>query len=199
MGGIAVSQAYHIALTSTVNRRVTSADQVSYPLTLEPLLPQEELVGLLRQALLADGFVPLADAPQRLTAQGPAGETLEVDLTTLLVTASLAEDRELSLDVNAQGGGYSRREAVAEAQALLQRETERAEGSLTAQQQKLQRILTARLAASEGARLARLHGVLEGVYGEALKRKAHTLGDVVALEENRDHQGNYRLVIKVER
>lgn len=55
-----------------------------------------------------------------------------------------------------------------------------------------------RLAEGEEQRLEEMNNVLQGVYAEALKRKARRMGDVVEQHEGTNEHGEYELVIKVE-
>ena len=63
--------------------------------------------------------------------------------------------------------------------------------------QDVQRRVTQQLAEGEGARLEEMNQVLQGVYSEALKRKARQMGEVVSQHEGTNEAGEYELVIKI--
>ncbi len=86
-----MSQMYRIRLASSVTRTVKAGDSVSYPLRLTGILPEDDLLELLRQALLRRGFVADAENPERLEGEGSAGERIVVDLGAGTVTASLEQ------------------------------------------------------------------------------------------------------------
>ena len=192
-----MSQMYQIRLASSVTRTVHIGDSVSYPLKLTGILPEEDLLDLLRQALRRRGFEADEGNPQQLIGRGDAGERIVVDLDAMTVTAGLDEEAEISTEVTALGDGDTRREALADARQVLAEQRRQAETELKREGRKAQKDLTRRLADSEEQRQRQLHEVLQEVYAEALKRKAGQLGDVMEVREGTSPDGQYELVIKV--
>lgn len=192
-----MSQMYQVRLASSVTRRVQAGDSVSYPLRLTGILPEEELLELLRQALLRRGFAADEGDPQRLEGEGSAGERIVVDLAAKTVTASLEEESELATEVNVTGLGYDRKQALAEARRDLEEHRRQAAARLEREGKAAEKQLTRRLADSDEERQRQLHEVLQEVYAEALKRKAGQLGDVMEVREGTTPDGQYELVIKV--
>ncbi len=201
-----MSQMYQVRLASSVTRSVQAGDAVSYPLRLTGILPEEDLLELLRQALQRRGFVAPEGSqrstaeeenPQLLTGQGSAGERIVVDLDAMTVTASLAEEADLATEVDVVGMGYSRKQAAEEARQDLEERRRQAEARLAREGKMVQKELTRRLADSDEERRGQLHEVLQEVYAEALKRKAGELGDVMEVREGTTPDGQYELVIKV--
>lgn len=190
-----MSQVYRVSLRDSISRQVKAADRVQYPIHLTPILPEADMRDLLRAALLADGFV--ADEAGKLVGLGEAGETITVDLERLEVTAELADEKEVKIDILALGADERRGQAQKAAEADLSRRREGAEQAADRQADRIQRELTKKLADSESSRSERLNRVIQQVYAEALKRKAHQLGDVTEVQESTSPEGQYQLVIKV--
>ena len=194
-----MSQMYQVRLASSVTRTVNAGDSVSYPLRLTGILPEAELLELLRQALLRRGFAVDEGDPERLEGEGSAGERIVVDLGAKTVTASLEEESELAAEVNVAGRGYNRQQALAEARRDLAEHRRQAAARLEREGKAAERQLTRRLADSDEERRRQLHEMLQEVYAEALKRKAGQLGDVMEVREGTTSDGQYELVIKVAR
>lgn len=192
-----MSQLYRLQLSSSVSRTVTASDSVCYPIRLTAIQPEDEMVELLREALLRHGFEPDGE-DHLLRGRGPEGEDLVVDLDAMTLTATLEEEKELVTQAAAHGTGESRREARVRAEAELDANREAAEQRLEREGKQVQRQLSRRLERSEAARNRQLHEVLQEVYAEALKRKARTLGDVTELRESTSDDGQYELVITIE-
>ena len=191
-----MSQCYRVQLQASISRTVEAEDSVSYPLELTALLPEPEMRDLLASALAQQGWT--ADG-RIFRRTGPSGEALELDLDTMTLTARLARQSEVVTDVEAVGRAESQTHAEQEARRLLQERGEAAgQGIAEAGKRTLQREVSAALAAGEDARRAELHGVLQQVYAEALKRKAGQLGNVMEVLEGTDADGNYELSIRVE-
>lgn len=191
-----MSQCYRVQLQASISRTVEAEDSVSYPLELTALLPEPEMRDLLASALAQQGWT--ADG-RIFRRTGPSGEALELDLDTMTLTARLARQSEVVTDVEAVGRAESQTHAEQEARRLLQERGEAAgQGIAEAGKRTLQREVSAALAAGEDARRAELHGVLQQVYAEALKRKAGQLGNVMEVHEGTDADGNYELSIRVE-
>ena len=191
-----MSQCYRVQLQASISRTVEAEDSVSYPLELTALLPEPEMRDLLASALAQQGWT--ADG-RIFRRTGPSGEALELDLDTMTLTARLARQSEVVTDVEAVGRAESQTHAEQEARRLLQERGEAAgQGIAEAGKRTLQREVSAALAAGEDARRAELHGVLQQVYAEALKRKAGQLGNVMEVQEGTDADGNYELSIRVE-
>ncbi len=201
-----MSQMYQVRLASSVSRTIQAEDSVSYPLRLTGILPEEDLLELLRQALIRRGFVTPEggkrnnvdqENPQRLEGRGGACERIVVDLDSMTVTASLDEEAEIATEVDAVGSAYTRRGAAEQARLELEDRRRHAEAQLEHEGRQVQKELTRRLADSEEERQRQLHEVLQEVYAEALKRKAGELGEVMEVSEGTSPDGQYELVIKV--
>ncbi len=192
-----MSQMYRVRLASSVRHTVQAGDSVAYPLKLTGILPEEELLDLLRQALLRRGFAAGEENPQLLTGQGSAGERIVVDLDAMTVTASLDEEAEIATEVEVVGVAGTKGQAAEQARSDLEEHRRQAANRLEREGRLVQKDLTRRLADSDEERQRQLHEVLQEVYAEALKRKAGELGDVMEVREGTSPDGQYELVIKV--
>lgn len=194
-----MSQCYRVQLKASISRTVEAEDSVSYPLELTPLLPEPEMRGILAGVLNTAGWAESAEKPGLFRSTGPAGEELVLDLETMTVTARLTRQNEVRTEVAADGSGESQTGAQRSAEVLLRVREEAAASSLEESGTRdLQRAVREALKAGGEARQLQLHGLLQQVYAEALKRKAGQLGTVMEIQESTNADGNYELVIRVE-
>lgn len=192
-----MSQSYRVELKSSVSRSVQADDRVSRRIELTEILPAAEMKDLLRAELEAAGFAQDEASPGKLSALGEAGEEIVVDLDAMELTASLAEEREVSTEVSARGSAWNRRAARKQAAEELARREAQAHGDLEARGKTLQGEVSRKLEESEPGRMRRMNEILQRVYAESLKRKARRLGDVLEVREGVTPEGEYELVIKV--
>ncbi len=89
-----MSRAYRIAVTESLNRIVQAEDGVCSRLELLPLLPREELGGLLAAELSRRGFTREGDTLVRIE---PDDVRVEVDVTTGEVRVRVADEAEVEL------------------------------------------------------------------------------------------------------
>ena len=128
---------------------------------------------------------------------------ITVDLQKMEVTAELESEHEFSEEIHGTGwydvdfGPDGKEEAAKHAEAELERQREGAEKAADALAERKQRELTKQLEDSDAGRMRLLNEVTQRVYAEALKKKAHQLGDVVSVQESTSPQGEYQLTIKV--
>jgi hypothetical protein len=172
---------------------VSAGDEIVHRLDLREILGRDEMVELLEDALEEAGFEREDDTTLARTDED--GVRTEVDLEDLEVRSSLELDRELSAQVSAVGDGETRASAKRDAEA---RARERAQAILESGGRDVQREASEKLEAGEEERLAELNEILQGVYAEALKRKAPRMGEVIEVSEGTGESGDYELVIKVE-
>ena len=195
-----MSQCYWLTLSESVTRQIRSRDQVTYPIELSDILPPDEMRALLRQMLLEQGFVENEEG--RLSATGTVGEVITVDLDAMEVVAELESEHEFSQDIVGTGmydedfGAEGKKLAREEAKSDIERQRVGAEKAADAVAKRKQNDLSKTLDDSDANRLRQLNEVVQRVYAEALKRKAHQLGDVVSVQESTSPQGEYQLTIK---
>lgn len=191
-----MSQLYKIQLKTSVSESFTLNDAIVHRLDLTSILPQEEMVDILKGVLTQEGFVEQEDGTY--TAQGADGEVIVFDLDELHVSAQLEEEKSLQTDVVVQGQAWdSRSEARHNAQAQLRDAKDAAKSQLETESKKLQKELSQKLADGESARVRQMNEILQQVYAESLKRKAGQLGDIMGIKES-THEGQYELVIHIE-
>lgn len=191
-----MSQLYKIQLKTSVSESFTLNDAIVHRLDLTSILPQEEMVDILKGVLTQEGFVEQEDGTY--TAQGADGEVIVFDLDEMQVSAQLEEEKSLQTDVVVQGQAWdSRSEARHNAQAQLRDAKDAAKSQLETESKKLQKELSQKLADGESARVRQMNEILQQVYAESLKRKAGQLGDIMGIKES-THEGQYELVIHIE-
>jgi len=196
-----MSQMYRLEIKESVRATRRLRDRVVCDLALTPLLDPQEMLDLLRQELVADGFVDEGGRCSRVEADAGegAGEVrVAVDLEARSVEITLERDVTITTEVTLQERGDADREPNrdrarerlrAASQDLIEREVNEA---LRAPQEALTAELEGRLDAHRRA----LNGPLQRVYAEALKRKARQMGDVVEQRES-TQGGVYELLIKI--
>ncbi len=171
----------------TLKDVVMARDRSTLRLDMTEILPAGEMRDLLRKALEERDFVE--DQAGRLTRQNATGEQMSVDLETLEVTTTLEVAREIKRDVRAEG--WNRQDARRRAEARV-----RAEG--VDPDRLVQQDVTEQLARGEEERLLELREVLQEVHAGALKERAGQLGQVLEVQEGKNEEGEYELVIRVE-
>lgn len=176
-----MSRGYRIRMSQPVWRdastRVESADAIEMDVGMLEILPEAEMVALLRQRLADDGWSKGQD-DSMARSFGAVVVTLSPDGRT--ITARARETREVKVRV------ASDRDAT----SPLAQASQRAERDLA-------REVTERLGAAEADIRAGLQAALQKVYVEALQRKAAAMGEVESVHEGRGEGGELELTIKV--
>jgi len=195
-----MSQVYHVKLKESVSETFSVSDHVKHKLCLTPILPEEEMVALLKQQLLDAGYTEEAGA---LTLENERGEHVSVDLEALEATVTLSRSREVKEELTATASYENDRGPGRE--AAEQRAADELAKKLSDHKVKGERVTQAltqdvinALSEHREAQQAELNQVLQRVYTESLKRKASQLGDVLEVTES-TVDGQYELVIKIER
>lgn len=156
---------------------VESADACTMDVGLLEILPEAEMVALLRARLAEDGWKREDDGSMSRRI-GEVAVRLAPDGRSVEATASAARE------VSARGT------SDADAKSQLARASQAAKDELS-------RTAAARLTAAEGDVRAAVQGALQRVYVEALQRKAAALGEVESMQETRGADGELELTIKV--
>ena len=195
-----MSQVYHVKLKESVSETFSVSDHVKHKLCLTPILPEGEMVALLKQQLLDAGYTEEAGA---LTLENERGEHVSVDLEALEATVTLSRSREVKEELTATASYENDRGPGRE--AAEQRAADELAKKLSDHKVKGERVTQAltqdvinALSEHREAQQAELNQVLQRVYTESLKRKASQLGDVLEVTES-TVDGQYELVIKIER
>ena len=192
-----MSQLYKIRLKDSVSRIITASDCVDYPIELTEVLPEEEMIDILKGVLKEKGFEQIEE--NIFVKEGSVGEKITVNLEDMKVTAELESAKEVikEVEIDTHIDADSKREASWHGQEMLKRQKERASRELENAERHVQKELTGQLLESEEERLQELNTIMQEVYAESLKRKAGSLGEVTSLNESMEN-GEYRLDITVE-
>lgn len=188
-----MSQTYQCQLKESVQQPVRFRDTVHHRLILTPILRENEMVNILQQALQEASVLQQG---QRWLLDGTDAVST-VDLNDMRVTTSLHEERLLSTEALATGGGGNKAQAQRSAEEQQPRARERTQVDRQRQQHALQLDATATVGIADGQPSVRLHRILQEVYAESLKRKARQLGDVMEITEGTTPSSEHGLVIKV--
>jgi light-regulated signal transduction histidine kinase (bacteriophytochrome) len=186
-----MSLAYQISLN--IQEVVGADDEVTHKLDLREILDQESMIELLKAALAERGFEEVDEATMERV--GDDGVKQSVNLESLEVTSSLEIEKEVSAQVSAVGDGETRAEARRDAE---RRARDRVSAVVESGTRDVQREVTAKLEKGQSGRIEELNEVLQGVYAEALKRKAPQMGEVIEVREGTNAAGDYELTIKVQ-
>ena len=179
-----MSRGYRISYPRPVPRPVSnatgsveSADACAMDVGLLDILPEAEMVALLRTRLQDDGWA-LGDSGALVKQFGGVTAELAPDGRTVTVRATAKRD------VAAKG------ETTEQANARLEQAKKDAGRDLA-------KTVGKALAAAEGDVRASVQTALQKVYVEALKRKAAALGEIEGMQEHRGENGELELTIKV--
>ncbi|MEZ4466645.1 MAG: hypothetical protein R3F60_22660 [bacterium] len=178
-----MSRGYRIRWREAVTRvtergTVAASDRLELGVELLPILPEAEMVALLREALCDDGWSPSADGG--LVRQLPGG-----------AEARLAADgRSVQLRIEGTRAVQATADTQVEAQQALSRNEVAARERLAAE-------LAQRLDRAEADLQGSLADHVQRIYVRALKEKAARLGEVTSIDERTDEAGGLELTIKV--
>lgn len=189
-----MSRAYRITVRESETRTIRGADEISTRLELLDILPPEDTAGLLKGALVEQGFKEGEDG--RMTRQD-GGLTVAVDPCdgTVTVTSEVAE--QVGLEARRHTSGY---DDIGPTEKEIR---ERMKDQLKADLDKKAEQEAARLQGEATEKLERhldelqpeLARVVNKVTREALKQKARQMGTVKEVSENAE---TGELLIKVE-
>ncbi|MBX2803530.1 MAG: hypothetical protein KTR31_37965 [Myxococcales bacterium] len=171
-----MSRAYRVRW-SHASTTVTAADHCHLELDLLGILSQGDMLDLLRAVLKERGWTEDDDGTVRIQ-QGKVDVTLAPDGSGLDIR--LSDERQV----------HGRATSQSEAQKQADRAAERS-------QSELEQDVARQLVAAEPEARAALHEALQEVYVRALKRKAHSMGEVQGIAENTLDDGQIEVVIKV--
>ncbi len=167
------SRPYKVGIPAPVSQTIVADDRVQSTLDLPPILPAEQMSGLLQAELGRRHFSPNADGNMERERDG-IKLVVDPDSGTLTVSAEGDDQHKPPPPGKPSPCTCRYQQAVREAQA-----------SLTAAQSRLQQAITDRLEASLGRVGCEMEGICHAVLVEALKAKAAQLGVVTKIEEDR--------------
>lgn len=180
-GVTAMSRGYRVRYPApvwhNVSAHVESADNCAMDVALLDILPEPDMLALLRTHLQADGWQPTLGGA--LSKQfGDVTAELTPDGKSVTIKASAKRE------VVARGTDSTKaNEALDQVKAKAERELAGRAGKA--------------IAAAEGDVRASVQAALQKVYVEALKRKAASLGEIEGMQESRGADGELELTIKV--
>lgn len=171
-----MSRAYEINWIP-ISTRVDAGDRACIDLALLGILPEPEMVALVREELERDGWKREEDGSLSKSHE-ELSIRLEADGHTVTIEGRLERE------VHTRG----------ESQQRAQENLDAAAKSTT---QALHDELRKKIAAVEPEVRAEVDRALQRVYVEAVQRKARTLGQVESMTETRSSDGGYEVTIKL--
>jgi len=192
-----MSKCYLIRLQESVSvgTSVTASDTMTHRIEVTNVLTEKEMKKLLAEELEKQGWEEISDRVYKKKSENN-GIELVWDLEKGEVTASLAQDKEVVHETVVTIHSHSERGAQKELKRRKKAEQDRVEAAAETVQRKMQKQISNLLGDSEEERRKQLNQILEKVYGEALKRKAMTLGNVMSIDESIEGD-DYELIIRV--
>lgn len=161
----------------TESRTITAADHCACDIDLLGILPEGDMVDLLKTRLAASGWKAGADG--------------QLETTLGAVSAVLSQDgRKVELRLQSERTVTGRAETASGA-------ARSADAAAKTEQGSLQSEVVLQLMRAEPEVRARIQSVLKEVYIEALKKKAQSLGSVQSISETEGADGEIELVIRV--
>lgn len=171
-----MSRGYRV-VWETASRTVTASDHLKISVSLLGILPEEEMVELLREELSQDGWSREKDGAMERRKGG--------------VRARLEpEGKEISITAEEQERVSARSSSRDAAERTADKLAEQAEASL---KERVTRTLTQ----AEPDIRARLGEAVQRVYVRALKKKAASLGQIESMKEENHPDGEFEMVIKI--
>lgn len=168
---------YPVPTWRNVSAHVESADAIAMDVGLLDILPEADMLELLRARLRDAGWTK--DGDGALSRRfGDVVAALAPDGRSVVVRAVVARD------VEVRGSD--------EAQANSRLEQAKRDAS-----RDLAKTLEKKLVAAEADVRAEVQGALQKVYVEALKQKAAAMGEIEGMTESRGKDGELELTIKV--
>ena len=175
-----MSRGYRVIMDPlTVARtNVSASDELCIEVSLLPVLGEERMRDLVREALASEGWAACNDGGLEKTVAPGLVATLSADGKT--VTVSMTQEREVTgAAVNAT-----------QAEQLAQQNAERAKDSI-------RRAATTALAKAEGDVRAALDATIQRVYVKALEEKARSMGQLESMEQTVGADGTVEIVLKI--
>jgi len=192
-----MSQCYQVKLKESISRVIQHSDTVTYPLELTELLPKERMLEILKEVLLQEGWIESEQNKNTLTKKGTVGEDITLDLESMIVSATLEEEREVSTEIEVTQDGYDRKVAQQQARDALNQKVGSVGDQIEEQGNRdLKNELIEALESSDADRQRDLNQILQQVYGIALKEKAGQMGEILEVQESQSDD-NYELTIRI--
>jgi hypothetical protein len=161
----------------SASEKIESEDGISMDVGILEILPEAEMLALLREQLAGAGWTEAGDGAMRATI---AGVDVELSADGKTVTAKATAKREVSVRTTNQG----------ELEGRLAKQGDKA-------RRELSREVAAKVVGAEAEVREAVQSALQRVYVDALKRKAASMGDIESIHEGQGEGGELELTIKV--
>jgi hypothetical protein len=179
-----MSRAYRIAVSESVERIVHVEDGVATTLELLPILAKERQADILADELAQRGFERDDQSPRTMVRETETGVTVEVDLDTGTVKATVTSQADVKRIVERSGSYLDPKRAEEGRAELEQKARAQAEREIAAEEERLRREATRRLEEELRDLRAELDGVVNRTTARALKERAAQVGEIEELLED---------------
>jgi hypothetical protein len=179
-----MSRAYRIAVSESVERIVHVEDGVATTLELLPILAKERQADILADELGQRGFERDDQSPRTMVRETETGVTVEVDLDTGTVKATVTSQADVKRTVERSGSYLDPKRAEEGRAELEQKARAQAEREIAAEEERLRREATRRLEEELRDLRAELDGVVNRTTARALKERAAQVGEIEELLED---------------
>lgn len=179
-----MSRAYRIAVSESVERIIHVEDGVATTLELLPILAKERQAEILAAQLEERGFKRDEKNPNTMVRETDTGVTVEVDLESGQVKATVTTQTDVKRTVERSGvyGDYKKEEDVRS--ELEQKARAQAEREIAAEEERLRRDATRRLEEELRDLRQELDGVVNRTTAQALKERAAQVGEIEEMVED---------------
>lgn len=187
-----MSRAYRIRLSESLRRHIAVDDGICSSLELLDVLPREQMAELLARELAGAGFEEREGQWVRVDDEGVE---VRVDPQQGTVTVSAASREQVEVSKTREVRAYAENDVVTRerARADIQAELESEVGE---REKALQAKVTEKLEGKLGDLRQELDRISNRVTGEALKRKAASLGEVQEISEDPE-TGSLTIRVKI--
>lgn len=186
-----MSRAIQIRVSESVVRTVHVEDGVQSSLEMLPILAPDRMGELLAKELEEQGFIRDGDKAIREDADGV---TIEVDLKTATVTASIRADKKLEESIDRRASVGVERQETAE-RNLRDDVMRELDDRLAARTEALRKEVTGKLEKKLGDLKAELDQAVGRATVAALTERAQSLGNIQSVVE--DEAGNVTIKVKL--
>lgn len=179
-----MSRAYRIAVSESVERIIHVEDGVATTLELLPILAKERQADILADELEQRGFKRDEKNPGTMVRETENGVTVEVDLETGTVKATVTSQADVKRTVE-RSGTYGDRVREEDVRGDLEKKARaQAEREIAAEEERLRREATRRLEEELRDLRQELDGVVNRTTARALKERAAQVGEIEEMVED---------------
>jgi len=192
-----MSKCYQVSLSEkvSVGKSVSASDVMVHRIEITNILPEKDMKKLLEKELVKRGWDKQEDGTYRLEEEETSA-VLVWDLEKGQVTVSIDLEKSVEHTTIVHANASNEEAAKKQLERKKQTEQDKLDHAAADLQREMQQQVLKSLEEGEEGRRKELNLILEKVYGEALREKASTLGNIMSIDETVDGD-DYELVIRI--